>query len=120
MRPESGDAAFLWDMREQALAISAFLHDVDRATFLAEENLRLIAERRIEIIGEAASHVSPQFRSAHPEVPWRRIIGQRNILIHDYGQIIPERVWESASRDVPELVRILDDLLGSIDQALAE
>lgn len=98
-------------MREQATRVTELLSGVDRATFLGDENLRLIAERRIEIIGEAANHVSPQFRSAHPEIPWRQIIGQRNILIHDYGQIIPERVWESASRDMPELLRVLDGLL---------
>ncbi len=107
-------------MREQALRVTELLQGVDHANFLGDENLRLIAERRLEIIGEAASHVSPEFRSAHPEIPWRQIIGQRNILIHDYGQIIPERVWESASRDAPELLRVLDGLLKTGDQTLSE
>jgi uncharacterized protein with HEPN domain len=111
MPPERGDTAFLWDMREQALRLAELFRGVDRASFLTDENLRLVAERRLEIIGEAASRVSPEFRSAHPEIPWRQIVGQRNILIHDYGQIIAERVWESASRDAPELLRVLDRLL---------
>ena len=89
MPPDGGDVAFLWDMREQAFRLGELLYGVDRQKFLSDENLRLIAERRIEIIGEAAGRVSPQFRSAHPEIPWRQIIGQRNILIHDYGQIHP-------------------------------
>ena len=120
MPPDRGDLAFLWDMRAQAFAINELLRDIDQARFLSDENLRLVAERRIEIIGEAARHISPAFRAAHQEIPWRQIIGQRNILIHDYGQIIPERVWESATRDAPELLRILDDLLAAEDRSASE
>jgi len=50
-------------------------------------------ERSVEIIGEAARHVSPEFIAAHPEIPWRQIIGQRNILAHEYGQIDHEMLF---------------------------
>jgi uncharacterized protein with HEPN domain len=58
----------------------------------------------LAIIGEAANRLSEELRLAHPEVPWRRIIGQRNILVHVYDHLNLERVWE-AIEAVPELAR---------------
>lgn len=116
MRPEGGDLAFLWDMREQAVRLIKLLEGIDEAMFLSNEDVRLVAERRIEIIGEAASHVSSQLRSQHSEIPWRQIVGQRNILIHAYGEIIPQRVWDSAFRDAPELLRMLDALISQLEE----
>lgn len=99
MRPEGGDLAFLWDMREQAVRLIKLLEGIDEAMFLSNEDVRLVAERRIEIIGEAASHVSSQLRSQHSEIPWRQIVGQRNILIHAYGEInSPARLGQCLSR----------------------
>lgn len=79
--------------------------------YLADENLRLAVERRIEIIGEAARRISEGFKLAHPEVPWRQIIGQRNVLIHDYDEIEHERIWNLAARDIPVLIAHLEPLL---------
>jgi uncharacterized protein with HEPN domain len=49
-------------------------------------------------------------KQSHPEIPWRRIIGQRNILAHEYGEIRHERVWHVAKDRVPELVVALQAL----------
>jgi len=51
----------------------------------------------LEIIGEAARRVSTTFQEQHPEIPWRNIIGQRNILAHDYGQIDHDRLYKTAT-----------------------
>jgi len=68
-------------------------------------------ERSIEIIGEAARRVSPEFAAAHPEIPWRQIIGQRNILAHEYGQISHELLFKTATTDVPALIVTIEKLL---------
>jgi uncharacterized protein with HEPN domain len=47
----------------------------------------------------------------HPEIPWRRIIGQRNILAHEYGEILVERIWKTAKESIPELVEVLNQLI---------
>ena len=49
--------------------------------------LRSPVERQVEIIGEAARGVSDSFRQQHPEIPWSKIMGQRHVLAHDYGEI---------------------------------
>jgi len=87
MRPEERDAAHLWDMLQAAREVEAMMgvHDLD--AFLTNRMLLRAIERSVEIIGEAARRVSVTFTEAHPEIPWRKIIGQRNILAHEYGQI---------------------------------
>jgi len=65
----------------------------------------------LEIIGEAASRVSTSFRNAHPEIPWRQIIGQRNVLIHEYGEIKQERIWKTVRENIPQLIELLKPFL---------
>ncbi len=63
------------------------------------------------VIGEAARHVSDELQDQHPEIPWQQIIGQRNVLAHDYGEILVERVWLTATKSLPELLNRLDQIL---------
>jgi uncharacterized protein with HEPN domain len=72
--------------------------------------LRYAVERPIEVIGEAARHISGPFKMKHPEIPWGRIIGQRNVLAHEYGEILLERVWRTAKESIPELAELLDKI----------
>ena len=111
MRPEERDIAYLWDMREAAREVLQFIRDVPYARFEKDKVLRYAVERQIQAIGEAASRVSNGFRDSHPEIAWQGIIGQRNVLAHEYGQILIERIWRVASERLPELVRLLDPLI---------
>ena len=82
MRPEEADAAFLWHMLNAARLIEEILTDYEEDRYRSDRLAQSAVERQIEIIGEAARRVSASFRDAHPEVPWRAIIGQRNIIAH--------------------------------------
>ena len=115
MRPEDKDAAYLWDMLQAAGEVAAMLADCDEAAFLADRVLKLAVERGVEIVGEAAGKVSSTFRAAHPEIPWREIIGQRNILAHEYGQIDHALLYKTATEDIPELIDLLEELLPPLD-----
>ena len=58
---------------------------------------------RIIQIGENVNSLSDNFKSNHPEIPWRSIVGTRNIIVHDYGVINNRRVWETLNTDIPAL-----------------
>ncbi len=63
------------------------------------------------IIGEAAGQISAETRAAHPEIPWRVVVGMRNVLIHDYAQTDYTLVWRTAREDLPKLQAQLQALL---------
>jgi uncharacterized protein with HEPN domain len=63
------------------------------------------------IIGEAASHISQEYRASVPQIPWRSVIGMRNFLIHEYFQLDFEVLWNVAITDVPKLIAQLEPLL---------
>jgi uncharacterized protein with HEPN domain len=108
MPPETRDTARLWDMLDNAKAVASIVAGRSLVEFERDRTLRLATERALEIVGEAARHVSRTFQDAHPEIPWARIIGFRNLLAHEYGEILTARVWEIATRSVPELVALLE------------
>ena len=111
MRPEERDLAYVWDMCAEARQIATFVKGVPHAIFIESNMVRYAVERSLLIIGEAANHVSVEFQEAHPEIAWRQIIGQRNVLAHEYGDINVDRVWTSATASVPQLLKILEQLL---------
>jgi uncharacterized protein with HEPN domain len=113
MRPEDRDLALLWDMREAGRAIAEFVAGTGHGRFESDRMLRSAVERQFLIIGEAARQVSAGFREAHPDVPWRGVVGLRNVLAHEYGEVLVERLWLFATQRVPELVSILDKLIPS-------
>ncbi len=111
MQPEERDVALLWDMREAACEIAQFVKGINYEEFRSNKVLRYAIERQMLVIGEAAGHVSSTFRDAHSEIPWHSIIAQRNILAHEYGEILVERIWRVASERIPELIKLLDPLI---------
>ncbi len=116
MLPEKKDASFLWDMLDAARAVRQFTTGRSFEDYLKDRMLRGAVERHLEIIGEAAAKVSKVFREAHPEIPWQRIIGQRNVLIHEYGDIEHEMVWNVASVHIAELIIQLEKWIPPLEE----
>jgi uncharacterized protein with HEPN domain len=98
-------------MLDAARQVVQFTRGITFATYLGDPMRRLAVERALEILGEAARRISEGFRNAHPEIPWRDLVGQRNVLAHDYGEIKQDRIWEAATRHAPELISRLEPLL---------
>jgi uncharacterized protein with HEPN domain len=111
MRPEEQNLAYLWDMREAAKEIVAFVKGIKYDKFIQNRMIRYAVERQLLVIGEAANHVSPEFQEIHPEISWRKMIALRNVLAHEYGEIKVDRIYAAATVSVPELLKILEHLL---------
>jgi len=115
MQPEDRDPAYLWDMLEAAKEVELMLDQYDLPAFLADRVMLRAIERTVDIIGESARHVSGSYQDAHPEIPWREIIGQRNILAHEYGQIDHELLYKTATEDIPALIPQIKELLPPLE-----
>jgi uncharacterized protein with HEPN domain len=111
------DAGYLLDMLEHARGVTRAVQGRSVADYLADEDLRLAIERRLEIIGEAAKRVTEGFQSAHPEIPWRKIIAQRNVLAHEYGEVQAEIIWRVATGSIPSLIVVLEPLIPPLPPA---
>lgn len=111
MRPESGDASYLWDMLDAASAIRQFTIGKSFDDYTNDRLLRGAIERHIEIIGEAARSISQAYRDTHPEIPWRKIIAQRHVLAHEYGEVKHESIWRVATIHIPDLIKQLEPLV---------
>jgi uncharacterized protein with HEPN domain len=105
------DRVYVAHMIEFARKAHARVEHRQRAELDVDEDLQLQLYALIERIGEAASHVQPDFREKHPDVPWRRIVGMRHRLIHDYLEIDLDGVWDAAKVDAPELIKVLEPLV---------
>ena len=82
-------------------------------TFLADEIHKRAFARSLEVIGEAAKQVPFEFRQQHPELPWRVMAGMRDRLIHDYTGVLYRVVWQTATEDVPPLIKKIEAILKS-------
>jgi uncharacterized protein with HEPN domain len=113
------DVVHLWDMLKEARGVMRAVSGRTLGDYLADEDLRRLVERRIEIIGEAAGRVSEAFRQEHPEIPWRPIIDQRNVLVHAYDEIAEERIWRLTLKDIPRLIEQLEALVPPVPDSEA-
>jgi uncharacterized protein with HEPN domain len=102
-------------MIEAARAVVEFTEDLTLEEFLAagtdREMRRLAVERALEILGEAARRVSSTFRSAHPQIPWKEIVGLRNVISHEYDRINYTEIHRIVREQIPELVTFLAPLI---------
>lgn len=97
------DAVLLADMHSAADAIGAYLANRSREDFERDQLLQDAVIRRLLVFGEAANHVSDELVADTPEIPWRAIVGMRNVLVHAYHQVDLDAVWLAATVEVPEL-----------------
>ena len=97
-------------MLEAALKAHQFSKGRTRGDLDKDEQLTLSLVHLLEIIGEAAGKVSESFRNRHSEIPWNRISGIRNRLIHGYFDIDMDIVWETITVRLPELIAQLKKL----------
>jgi len=114
MPHEERDPASIFDMLDSAKSVTRMVGGVSFEEFVADRKLYRAVEREIEIIGEAANRVSKQMKAAHGEVPWTKIVGTRNRLIHEYDEIRLAIIYRIATVHMSELIPQLEQILGSL------
>ena len=105
------DLVYIGHMLDTARKVAEKVQGIRRADFDKDENLRIALAHLIQVIGEAARHVSPAFRDAHPEVPWQAIVGMRHKVVHDYMNVDESVVWKTATQEMAKLIAQLTPLV---------
>ncbi len=105
------DSAYILDIFISAQLVRSYMEGVSLDELLADIQLQDSVIRRIEVIGEAAGRISPQFQEAHPEIPWQAMIGMRNRMIHGYDDIDFDIVWNTTQQSIPHLLELIQPLL---------
>ena len=91
------------DILAAASDVMEFCATLDRESFGSQKAVRYAVLHSLTIIGEAASRLTQELRARHGQIPWRRIIAFRHRLVHGYGDVDLDLVWEIARTLVPEL-----------------
>lgn len=107
MSPEDRERSYLVDMLQYSRETIELISVETYESFITNRLKRLAIERLIEIIGEAANHVSLDTQKSMPKIAWSRIIGMRNKIAHDYGEILSDRIWVISNTSVRELAESL-------------
>ena len=105
------DRVTLRQMRDHAAEAAAIARARSRADLDADRLFSLGLTKLVEIIGEAAGRVSQVKRDAHPQIPWKHIVGTRNRLVHGYDQVDFDVLWRIVSVELPPLVEQLEAIL---------
>ena len=104
------DDAHLLDILKAARLAIEFKGPAEKAEFLEDAKTQSAVLHQLLIIGEAVKRMSPEFRTAHPEVPWRLIAGTRDKLNHFYEGVELEEVWRMVTSDLPDLISRIEPL----------
>lgn len=83
MRGNLGDKVRLLHILEAIREVEAYTTSTDLESFLKNSMMRFACVKQLEIIGEAANHISLETKQLFPEIQWRQITGMRNIFVHD-------------------------------------
>jgi uncharacterized protein with HEPN domain len=104
------DRLRLLDIQEAITHIEKYTAQ-GRAAFDQDELIQTWVVHHLQIIGEACRGISQSLRDQHPAIPWTKIVGMRNILVHIYFGIDEEIVWSVVENDLPDLKREVENIL---------
>ena len=105
------DDAYLLDMLVAARKAVAFTTELTHQEFARSDLHQNAILKVLEVVGEAASRISEDFKTAHPKIPWHQIVGFRNRIVHVYFEIDLGVVWQIVQHDLPVLISQLEPLV---------
>lgn len=110
------DLVYVKHMIDIANKALEFVQGLTREDFDSNELLRLSLTHLLQVIGEAARRVSPEFRAAHPQIEWKAIVGMRSKVVHDYLNVDEDIVWDTVINELRPLVNELEKILNISNQ----
>ena len=91
------------DIVQSISIIQGYTGDIDEEQFVKSEMMQSACIRHFEIIGEASKSITSELKSGYPNIPWKQIIGLRNIVTHEYFRVDVYEIWMTIQTDLPTL-----------------
>ncbi|MEJ2049686.1 MAG: DUF86 domain-containing protein [Calditrichota bacterium] len=102
---------YLQDIQDAINKINIFIEKMSYDEFIKDEKTQYAVIRALEIIGEASKKINQGVKEVYSELPWREMSGMRDKLIHDYFGVNTEVIWKTASEDIPNLYKKLNEII---------
>ena len=103
------DSVYLRHILDAIIKIESYI-SVGSEVFLSDSHWQDAVIRQLEIIGEANKRLSQEVRSRYPDIPWKRMAGLRDVLVHDYLGVDLDMVWQIAQTYLPKLKPEIEDI----------
>ena len=104
------DDAHIVDILRAAQRAVDGLAGMELQAFIDDWRAQSIVLHQLLILGEAVKRLSPQFRESHPEMPWRSIAGQRDVIVHQYDDVDVPSVWAVVTKELPGLIKFMESV----------
>ena len=118
MKEINSDRVRLLHIQEAIDQIEIFLKDKSKDYLYSDPLIRFAVERQLEIIGEAANHLSEELKIKSSQIEWKRIVAFRNFLAHEYFGVDLELVWDIVENKIPFLKAVVDEILTTLKQVI--
>jgi len=106
-----GFSDYLQDIYESIIALEEFVGKMTLKDFKDDKKTRYAAIRCFEVVGEATKKIPNVFRNKYPDVPWSKMAGMRDKLIHEYFGVDTQTLWRTIKKDVPPLKKALSKVI---------
>lgn len=115
-RSDRDFVCYLHDIFENVNKLKIFIKGLTFAEFQDDEKTQYAIARALEIIGEAAKRVPMDFRNMHPEIPWRKMAGMRDVLTHDYEGVNPSILYHTAAYEIDALIAPIRAIIAEFEK----
>ncbi|MEM3479047.1 MAG: DUF86 domain-containing protein [Candidatus Bathyarchaeia archaeon] len=105
---------YLQDILDSIKDIEEFTRNMDFEDFARDKKTINAVIRSIEVIGEAAKHIPKSVRDKYPSIPWKKMAGMRDKLIHEYFGVDVKILWKTIKKDIPPLKPLIENILESL------
>lgn len=102
---------YLADILTAIIEVDQFIAGMTFDQFEEDRKTINAVIRSLEVLGEATKHIPVSFRNKHPDIPWSKMAGMRDVLIHDYMGVDLLTVWKVAKERLPEIKPLVEDLV---------